>query len=1071
MSLDAALLAALSQCLSDPRAGEDGLRQLAAQPVTLKSYMDSNWSPKSDRFVGPEPPEQIKTWVRANILQGLADPSTSIRVSLAYAVSKIAHLDWPDSWSSLFDDLMACLRSGVASQVHGAMRVLAEFVRDDITDQQFPAVAPILLPELFAIFSNSQAFQPRIRAKAVVIMRDFIEMIFMVKEEHPDAVTNYLVPLLAMWMDAFKAVLAADYSVALLPIKNEVIRRLYFAAQTIVKIARGFPKQAAPHMAELMGLVWSDLVRFSEQYDADYIAPLAEDFHGHDGEQVDSDGEVLGLQPILFALIEFVQLAVRKKSLKTMFLSAPPAGSNIPGAEQKSFLWQFISLSLRYMRITTEMEINWARDMNQFIQDDEDETLTFNMRVAIEEIFITLIDSYRHESLAALCEATTQMFQQCQQAHDAGVHSWWKGTEAALLALGRAQVELVDEIQEGKLSYDIGGLFNHVVLKAMGSFGHPFLQGRALWFASQFAEVLPKQLVSDYVQGAVMAVSQDGVEAAVRVCALKAIRKFASTMPQAELAPYQAQIIQGIIALSPSASDDSLALLMETLVFVVKASQRIDQAVTDSFEHAISTLVLDVMSRAASDLVMIDTIQDLISTMAASKSTAFQERMLPHLAKGISQETLQQSPETTTLTLIETMLRKVPDPFPSIYVTELFPRTVHLVLVAGDSALLQNGGEVIKLLVQRDFAGLSAWTDGTTSGIEYTMRFIAKLLDPAQSESAAVFVGELVTKLIQKARLRACFCTSILSPADTTNRIDMWPQSGDALLPVLPELLHAVVRRLESARMPTFVQTLVIVFAHLIQAQTETVVQFLCECTVNGKDGLSILVNAWCDNFQDFHGAYANKISCTALAKLLSSANPRLDTLEVRGDLIVPPAEQKRLTRSMSKTAPDQYTSVTFRAKALQLLLREHKHQIELQNRKPKSKMPDEHILDEHGDWDEDDDDDHDLDDGEDIDDEDWDDEDNGGGKAGFDFSLLSDFMFTTGDDEDEDEADDADVAADPVFHLDLRVFIEQFVRDAAAHNPAGFNALAGSLNSAEQQRLHAILSAPQQQQQQQQQQ
>jgi hypothetical protein len=42
----------LSQELSIPQ------RQLAA--VTLKQYIETHWSEKNDKFVGPEPPEQVR---------------------------------------------------------------------------------------------------------------------------------------------------------------------------------------------------------------------------------------------------------------------------------------------------------------------------------------------------------------------------------------------------------------------------------------------------------------------------------------------------------------------------------------------------------------------------------------------------------------------------------------------------------------------------------------------------------------------------------------------------------------------------------------------------------------------------------------------------------------------------------------------------------------------------------------------------------------------------------------------------------------------------------------------------
>lgn len=47
-----------------------------------------------------------------------------MRSSVAYAVSAIAHWDWPEAWPELFNLLMEMLVSGDVNAVHGAMRVL-----------------------------------------------------------------------------------------------------------------------------------------------------------------------------------------------------------------------------------------------------------------------------------------------------------------------------------------------------------------------------------------------------------------------------------------------------------------------------------------------------------------------------------------------------------------------------------------------------------------------------------------------------------------------------------------------------------------------------------------------------------------------------------------------------------------------------------------------------------------------------------------------------------------------------------------------------------------------------------
>lgn len=92
--------------------------------------------------------------VREVIVNGLADPESKIRVVSAYVVSKIAHDDFPEDWPNLLDILIVYLKSNSADSVHGAMRVLLEMVKKDISIQQLPQVGPVLLPELYRILTS-----------------------------------------------------------------------------------------------------------------------------------------------------------------------------------------------------------------------------------------------------------------------------------------------------------------------------------------------------------------------------------------------------------------------------------------------------------------------------------------------------------------------------------------------------------------------------------------------------------------------------------------------------------------------------------------------------------------------------------------------------------------------------------------------------------------------------------------------------------------------------------------------------------------------------------------------------
>ena len=97
----------------------------------------------------------VFTMPRHQVLpMGLKESISKVRASVAYALSSIAHWDWPEEWPELFDILMACLKSGDEHAVHGAMRVLTEFSRD-LTDVHVSQVAPVLLAECYRIFVES----------------------------------------------------------------------------------------------------------------------------------------------------------------------------------------------------------------------------------------------------------------------------------------------------------------------------------------------------------------------------------------------------------------------------------------------------------------------------------------------------------------------------------------------------------------------------------------------------------------------------------------------------------------------------------------------------------------------------------------------------------------------------------------------------------------------------------------------------------------------------------------------------------------------------------------------------
>lgn len=130
------------------------LRQLAS--VMLKKYAEDHWA--NDESVANTQKtvvatNQAKEMIRKILPNGLYDPNSKIRASVAYTISTIAAIDWPQTWTDLFDIIVKCL-GGNEDSIHGAMQVLVEFSYD--VESQVAVVGPVILQEIYRIFEAEQ---------------------------------------------------------------------------------------------------------------------------------------------------------------------------------------------------------------------------------------------------------------------------------------------------------------------------------------------------------------------------------------------------------------------------------------------------------------------------------------------------------------------------------------------------------------------------------------------------------------------------------------------------------------------------------------------------------------------------------------------------------------------------------------------------------------------------------------------------------------------------------------------------------------------------------------------------
>ncbi|KAJ1139608.1 hypothetical protein NDU88_005976 [Pleurodeles waltl] len=246
----------LAELTVDPQ-GALAIRQLAS--VVLKQYVETHWCSQSEKFRSPETTERAKIVIRQLLPNGLRESISKVRSSVAYAVSAIAHWDWPEAWPQLFSLLMEMLVSGDLNAVHGAMRVLTEFTRE-VTDTQMPHVAPVILPEMYKIFTMAEVYGIRTRSRAVEIFTTCAHMVCNMEELEKGAAKALIFPVVQQFTEAFVQCLRMpDGPTADSGLKMEVLK-------AVTALVKNFPKHMVSSMQQILPIVWNTLTESAALY-------------------------------------------------------------------------------------------------------------------------------------------------------------------------------------------------------------------------------------------------------------------------------------------------------------------------------------------------------------------------------------------------------------------------------------------------------------------------------------------------------------------------------------------------------------------------------------------------------------------------------------------------------------------------------------------------------------------------------------------------------------------------------------------------------------------------------------
>lgn len=981
----------LAELTVDPQ-GALAIRQLAS--VILKQYVETHWCSQSEKFRPPETTDQAKAAIRELLPSGLRESISKVRSSVAYAVSAIAHWDWPEAWPQLFTLLMEMLVSGNVSAVHGAMRVLTEFTRE-VTDTQMPLVAPVILPEMYKIFTMAEVYSIRTRARAVEIFTTCANLICAIEELEKGAAKALIFPVVQQFTEAFvQALQMPDGPSSDSGLKMEVLK-------AVTALVKNFPKPMVSSMQQILPIVWNTLTESAAFYvrtEVNYTEEV--------DDPVDSDGEVLGFENLVFSIFEFVHTLLENNKFKSTVKKALP---------------ELIYYVILYMQITEDQIKVWTANPQQFVEDEDDDTFSYSVRISAQDLLLAVAAEFQNESAAALAAAATRHLQEAEQAKNSGNEHWWKIHEACMLALGSVKTIITENVKNGRIQFDMHGFLAGVILVDLNlTAASPFLLGRALWAASRFTAAMSPELIQQFLQATVSGL-HDSQPPSVRISAVRAIWGYCDQLKLSDsthvLQPFLPSILEGLVQLAAQFSSEVLTLVMETLCIVCT----VDPTFTTSAENKICPLTIAIFLKYNNDPVVASLAQDIFKELAQIEGCQgpMQMRLIPTLIS-IMQAPHDKIPTglcATSIDILTTVVRNTKPPLSEMLVCQAFPVVAQCTLRTDDNAIMQNGGECLRAYVSIALEQIAQWRDEQgNSGLWYVMQVVNQLLDPRTSEFTAAFVGRLVSTLISRA--------------------------GTELGEQLDQILRAILSKMQQAETLSVMQSLIMVFAHLVHSQLDPLLEFLCSLPgPTGKPALEFVMTEWMSRQHLFYGQYEGKVSTVALCKLLqhglNTDDKRLQDIVVKGEEIYTPEEGIR-TRSKSAKNPERWTNIPLLVKVFKLIINELSTVVESNTCRANAA---DWSQDSSGMWEDEE--------------EEGAEEEEDEGLAG---QLLSDIIASNKYDDDfyeDDEEDDPDALKDPINQIDLQAYLTDFLMQFA-QQPC-YSMFSGHLNNSERQTLQSI--------------
>lgn len=831
--------------------------------LALRKLVTMYWSPGFESFRGQSTVDiESRRIVRNILLQLCLDDEQvgKIRNGASYCVVQISAVDFPDQWPELLTEVYnAILKHSLA-----AMRLLTEIYDDVISEEMFfeEGIGLETLRIIFEVVSDSRASLEAQLAAFDVLRCCLVQMSAVdgsTTTKRKEFTFHACKEILRMWSE-FLASNSVSSEKLHLSARGKVYEGL-----TLLKNEFSRKIVASSFGRELKALTIRDLDTAAQIY----IDMIQENL---DQEQLKAMNEYT--VHVLEFLSAICDLHFTQEELESVLTSL----SNLCCLDND----------------TTEQ---WLEDFNTFVSKETGLVPSFTIRDQAAEFMASLSDSDYSVALDLMLNELSQI-----QNFNEG----WIFNESLLFLLQSLLLNECDTMEPVDKLLDtlalLGEIFNHnlpcIFVYCRVSLVIPKL-------LEKFMDNIPnvKNLVKDFLFVSLdYALSK--ANTVIRSAALIAFTYYAyfaelpSVLGPENCLQIQEKILGLITEIFPESEDDTDGVLMEVLNSVIDCN--FEGASKETVCHTEFNLVFAISAKNPSNIQAAvesqDCLDKLLKRVDSKIYAGFWQVCFPpmlNVLSGSAEISFDYSPllSLTLQFLVILMKRKPEDEILSANICNNVFEPLQMVLNSSkDEEIIQLATEALGYLIY------NTETSVVLPRLRSIINILDRLLSPEVPDEGAMNIGSLTVTVFSKF--------------------------SDQIQDLIPMILEAAAIRLIQATNISTTQNLLSVFCYVTCADAQQTVDFLFSTTIDGNNGLMLVIPKWLESFDVVRGEKRTKENIVALSKLYFLNDQRLASMKVNGDLL-PHESDIIITRSKAKSLPDRYTQVSAYQKIVKLFISE----------------------------------------------------------------------------------------------------------------------------------------------------